>query len=277
MNPLRALDEIVLPRLARGLRRIVGAVPGVGMGAGSRSLIGVAVLSLVAIGATAIYVKTRPAPVDDTTGDVVRVGVSDGDKVADYLAQTRSELTSLARSGTGETVALVSFDAYREPAALPALLAGVTTVRVYARVPLPKVQTEIVSFPVHTLAADVPAAMKRTATTKERAATEAEQLAAGLNGSGAKEAELRAFYRQDAQVSRAEAGAYRRLCACTYGAVVRADAAALTRLAQREGVRVVDAAPESRRLNRTVFLPLQPEQLLVVTPPADGTLPAPTN
>jgi len=276
MKPFRVLDEIVVPRLARGMRRIGGAVPGVGRAAGSRSLVGVAVLSLVAIGATAFYVRSRPAPVDETTGDVVRVGASDGDSVKGYVAGTRSELASLARSGAGETVALVSFDAYREPAALPPLLADVTTVRVYARVPLSKVQTEIVSFPVHTLAADVPAAMKRTATSKERAAREAEHLADGLSGSSAQEKELRAFYLQDARVSRAEAAAYRTLCACTYGAVVRADAAALTKLAQRKGVRVVDAAPESRRLDRTVFLPLQPEQLVVITPPVDGALPTPT-
>jgi hypothetical protein len=37
---------------------------------------------------------------------------------------------------------------------------------------------------------------------------------------------------------------------------------------------VVDPAPEIRRLDRTVFLPLLPEQATVVAPPPDRSLPA---
>jgi hypothetical protein len=237
---------------------------------------GVAVLALVVAGATAVHLRSRPAPVDESTGDVVRVGPSDGDQISAYEAQSRSEIEALVVSGAGATTTLVSFESYVDPSALVPLLGGVTPVRVYARVPLPDVQTEIVFFPVHTLAADVPAAMKRTAETKERAARDADQAADGLTGSGAQEAELRAFYRRDAQVSRAEASSYRQLCSCVYGAVVRAEPARLVELARREGLRVVDPAPESRRLDRTVFLPLQPEQRGVVSPPADSSLPSPT-
>jgi hypothetical protein len=71
-------------------------------------------------------------------------------------------------------------------------------------------------------------------------------------------------------VSAAEADGYRRHCACAYAAVVRADAAALTGLADRSGVRAVDPAPAVNRLDRTVFLPPLPEQSGVAGPP-DGT------
>lgn len=276
MNPLRALDERVLPRLARGLVRIGGLVPGGGRGsAGSRMLLGGAVLSVLAVAATAVYLTERPAPVDETIGDVVRVGAAEGDQVGAYVATSRSELASLA-GRSGDMHALVSFASYVEPGALAGLLGDIPTVRVYARVPLPNVQTEIVSFPVHTLTADVPAAMKRTAVRKERLADESDQAAAGLTGTAERERTLRTFYQQDAKANRAEAAAYRKLCGCVYAAVVRAAPRRLAELAKRTGVRVVDAAPEASRLDRTVFLPLQPEQLTVVSPPSDAALPSPT-
>src|SRR5918995_2076240 len=161
MNPLRKLDETVLPRLARGLGRIADALGRVGRGplGGRPVLVGAAVLALVALGATVVTVRARPAPLDQYTGDVVRVGASDGDQVPAYLAKSRSELAALANTRAAETHALVSLGSYLEPAVLAGLLADVTTVRVYARVPLPDVQTEIVAFGVNTLAADVPAAM----------------------------------------------------------------------------------------------------------------------
>ncbi len=274
MNPFRALDEIVLPRLARGLRRIAGV--GRGPESSRRGVAGAVVLALIGVGATAMYMRSRPEPIDETTGDVVRVGVSEGDQVPVYVQAARSEVAALVAKGGGETVALVSLSGYTAPSKLTPLLDGVTPVRAYARVPLPDVQTEIVFFPVNTVAADVPAAMKRTAAAKELAARGADQAAAALSGSSTKEKELRGFYVRDATVSRAEAAAYRDLCACVYGVVVRAVPARLDALSKRPGVRVVDPAPESQRIDRTVFLPLQPEQKVVVKPPPDSAYPSPT-
>jgi hypothetical protein len=275
VNVFRRLDDRVLPRLARGLGRIADAVSGVGRGPhGARPVLGgAAVLAVLAVFGTLLYAESRPAPVDETTADVVRVGAAEGDQVAAYQARARSELAALTARPDGEVPALVSFASYVEPAVLAGLLDGVTTVRAFARVPLPDVQTEIVGLSVHTVAVDVPAEMKRAALRKERAAAEAAEYAAALGGGSAREKELRTFYERDAAVRRAEAAAYQRLCPCVYAAVVRATPAALTTLAGRNGVRVVDPAPESTRLDRTVFLPLQPEQITVVTPPADGALP----
>lgn len=277
MNPLRLLDERVLPRLARGLVRIADAVTGLGRGAGSgrRLLLGGASLAVVGAVATSLYLRSQPARVDETVGDVVRVGAVEGVRVAAYAGASKSELTNLLSSRTGDTYALVSFASNVEPAQLPGLLADTRTVRVYARVPLPDVQTEIVMLPVNTLAVDVPAGMKRTAAEKERIAAESVRSADGLRGGGERERTLRAFYQEDAEINRAEAASYRRLCACVYAAVVTATPVRLQQLAARRGVRVVDPAPEVRRLDRTVFLPLQPEQTTVVSPPVDSALPTP--
>lgn len=277
MNPFRLLDERVLPRLARGLGRIADGLTrfGRGEGSGRRLLFGAATLSVIAVLATSLYLGSQPGPVDETVGDVVRVGAAEGVQVATYRKGAESELAGLLSRRTSDTYALVSFGSYQEPTLLSGLLAGVRTVQVYLRVPLPDVQTEIVSLPVNTLDTDVRAGMKRTADRKDRTAAESDRAAKGLGGDGQRERALRAFYQQDADVNRSEAEAYRRLCACAYAAVVVATPVRLKQLAGRAGVRVVDPAPEVRRLNRTVFLPLLPEQAVVVRPPRDRKLPAP--
>jgi hypothetical protein len=62
------------------------------------------------------------------------------------------------------------------------------------------------------------------------------------------------------RIDRVPAAGYRGLCACLYAAVVRATPAALDVVAARPEVRIVDPAPEVRRLDATVFLPPLPEQ-----------------
>ncbi len=237
----------------------------------------VSALVAVAIVFTGLYLGNQPAPADDTTGEVVRVGAAEGDEVPAYLERSRTKLSGLTGQRTEETYALVSFGTYVAPSAVPALVRGVTPLRAYARVPLPNVQTEIVSFPVHTVAVDVPAGMKRTADRKDALAKDAEAAAASLSGEGERERGLRTAYQEDAKVIRAEAAAYRRLCPCVYSAVVKATPAKLQQLATRAGIRVVDPAPEARRLDRTVFLPLQPEQTAVVSPPVDIAVPPTPN
>jgi hypothetical protein len=87
---------------------------------------------------------------------------------------------------------------------------------------------------------------------------------------------LRQAYETAAAVADAEAHAYRGQCACVFAAVVRGDPAALHRIAGRDEVRVVDPAPEVRRLDRVEFRPPLPEQQ-VTTPagPRSATAPAP--
>jgi hypothetical protein len=271
-SPLRALDERVLPRLTRGVNRVLGRSP-----SGSRRgrLLGsTALLGVVAVVAAAVYVSGDAPPPDRSVGDIVRVGAVEGVRVAQYTDVARAELRALVSSGTAETYALVSLRGYATPEGLLPVLGDVETVRAFVRLPLPGVQTPIVSFAVRTPSADIPAAMARIAADREAAAREDEKAAAELSADDPKERQLRQFYTGSVALDRTEAEAYRNRCACVYAVVVRATPLRLQQFATRAGVRVVDVAPEVRRLDRTVFLPLLPEQTTVVAPPPDHALPA---
>jgi hypothetical protein len=290
-RPLRALDERVLPRLARGLSRILGWSgsttagpastgvsapvddPSVGGGRRARVLGVLAVVSVATVVATAVYLTSDTPPSDLTVGEVVRVGAVEGDQVSLYTDRARAELGALVSAGTAETYALVSLRGYATPGGVVPVLRDVETVRAFVRLPIAQVQTPIVSFAVRRPAVDIAASMARVAAQREAAALEDEKTAAGLSGEDPRERELQAFYTGNARLDRAEAAAYREGCACVYAVVVRATPVRLAELASRAGVRVVDPAPEVRRLDRTVFLPLLPEQTAVVTPPPDQSLP----
>ena len=253
----------VLSRLGRGARRL------------SRSWTALVTLVLV-VGLVVVSYRagTRTAPVDDTVGNAPRVGPAGGSRADAYLSAASAELSRLPAATP--VWALVGFADYRRPDALPALLAGYSVRRVVARVPLPGVQTQLVTLVVDRLAVDVPAGMNRIASEKEGAA---ESAAAAAKTAGS--AELAKVYTSEADVERREATAYRQLCACVYAAVVHATPDRLRTLAQQPGVRVVDPAPEVTRLDRATFVPLLPEQSGTVGPPSDNsagpsTTPSPT-
>jgi hypothetical protein len=233
-----------------------------------------AVLGVVAVVGTAVLTSRDAPPPDDTVGDVVRVGAAEGDRVALYADRARAELGALVANSTAETYALVSLRDYRTPAGVVPMLTDVEATRVFVRLPLPQIQTAIESFGVRTPAVDIPVALRRIADRRVADAAQDEQTAARLSAGDAQERELREFYTGSARLDRAEAAAYRQGCACVYAVVVRATPVRLVALARRAGVRVVDPAPEIRRLDRTVFLPLLPEQATVVAPPPDRSLPA---
>ncbi|MFG1923765.1 hypothetical protein [Cryptosporangium sp. NPDC048952] len=253
----------VLARLGRGARRL------------SRSWTALVTLVLVvALVVVAYRAGTRTAPVDDTVGNVPRVGPADGQQVDAYRSAASAELAGL--SAGAPVWALVGLADYQRPDALPALFDGYPVNRVVARVPLPGVQTQLVTLVVDRLAVDVPAGMNRVASEKERAAADATSAA-----KSAATADLATVYTSAADLQRREAAAYRQLCACVYAAVVRATPDRLRALAQRPGIRVVDAAPEVTRLDRAAFAPLLPEQSGTVGPPSDNsagpsTTPSPT-
>lgn len=253
----------VLHRLGRGARRLSRSW--------TASITLVLVIGLVVVAGRA---GTRTAPVDDTVGNVPRIGPTDGAQVGAYLSASSAELAALP-AGT-PVWALVGLSGYQRPDALPALLTGYSVRRVVTRVPLPGVQTQLVTLVVDRLAVDVPAGMSRIAAEKEGAAE-----SAGSAARTAGSADLAEVYTSIADVQRREATAYRQLCACVYAAVVRASPAQLRTLAQRPGVRVVDPAPEVTRLDRATFVPLLPEQSGTVGPPSDNsagpsTTPSPT-
>ncbi|GGM38440.1 hypothetical protein GCM10011608_23870 [Micromonospora sonchi] len=265
---LRQLDQLLLPRLATVLARLAQApVRG--------SLLGwVAVLSCSAVLCTAMLATGGPPVPDRTVGEVTRVGVADGDSIPGYERAAAADLAALngdAASGDG-TYALVSLADYLTPQSLATVVGDVRVAAVFGRVPLPERQTEIVRIPAQRLPEDVMAGMAMLAERKEREAADYRSRAAALGGGGPPERELRQLYESGARIAAQEAAAYRAGCACVYALVVRDTTTMLRGVATRPGVRVVDPAPEVRRLERTVFTPPLPEQWDVARPPVDRDL-----
>ena len=229
-------------------------------------------LTVVAAGivllATLWASRREAAPVEDAS-EVVKVGVVQGQPVGGYLQSSQTELAGLtdpSAPATGDTWALVSLDDYVAPGRLPTLLEGTTVAQVYTRVPLTAVRTQVVRIPVYRLPADVLSGMLDAALQRDREQAEYQQLARRLEAGGATPERARRAYRTAADTAAAEASAYRTGCSCVFAAVVRATPAVLRGVGQRDGVRMVDPAPEVRRLDRTEFRPPLPEQI--------GTIPA---
>ena len=240
---LADLDRVLLARIAR-----------VAAGRKPRGLTLAACLLAAAAIATAAWQADRAAPADLPPGDVVRVGLGHGDSLSGYAESSRRELQARVDAGAPESYALVSFSEYLPPERLTAVLAGVTLTTVYARVPLPGEQTEIVRIPATKVPVDVVLGMDQVAARKAR---EAADYRAKL--AGEKDVNLAEVYRAGAARAAAEHDAYASYCACTYAAVVRATPAMLAQVAERPGVRIVDPAPEVHRLDLAVFLPPRPD------------------
>ncbi|MFI5838408.1 hypothetical protein ACIA8K_01645 [Catenuloplanes sp. NPDC051500] len=260
---LRRLDDRLLPPLGRGMARL-GRTP-----ARLKILTGAAVAASTAVLLTAVWAADqRPPSGDQTVGDVVRVGVAEGGSIPDYLDGAARELAALSDPAAG--YALVTFTEYLGPDRLAGALDGRAAAVVVGRVPLPRVQTEIVRIAVQRLPADLLGGMAVIADRKDKEAADYKRLSAKLTGDSAQEVELRTVYDSGAKVSAAEAVSFRDGCSCFYAAVIRATPAELAELAERPGIRAVDPAPELVRLDRAVLLPPLPEQTDVVKPPVDG-------
>jgi hypothetical protein len=266
---LRRIDRRVLPPLAEAIDRL---------GRGARRL-RLMLLALLAAGAAlavaAVVTGGRPPVGDPTVGDVVRVGVAQGQSIPDYLDATGRELRAMltASPPADQVYALVTLSAYLAPDRVTPVVGGLAVSAVYARVPLPEIQTEIVRIDAFRVPEDVIAGMAQVAVRKDGEALDYRDLLGKLTGPDAQERDLRAVYASGARVAEAAAEAYRRQCSCVYAVIVRAEPAALARLASRAEVRGVDPAPEVRRLDRAVFLPPLPEQIDMARSPADKVLP----
>ncbi|WP_051800011.1 hypothetical protein [Catenuloplanes japonicus] len=260
---LRRLDDRLLPPLGRGMARL-GRTP-----ARLKVLTGAAVAASTAVLLTAVWAADRRPPSgDQTVGDVVRVGVAEGDSIPGYAAASASELAVLVDPTA--MYALVSFTGYLAPDRVTTALDGRVVAMVVGRVQLDRTQTEIVRIAVQRLPADLVGGMAVIAERKDKEAADYRRLSAKLTGDSAQERELRTVYDSGAKVSSDEAAAYRDGCSCFYAAVIRATPVEMTELAKRPGIRVVDPAPELVRLDRAVLLPPLPEQTDVVRPPVDG-------
>jgi hypothetical protein len=239
-------------------------------------------LTIVAAGvvllATLWMSRREAAPVEDAS-EVVKVGVVQGQPVGGYLQSSHTELAALtdpSAPAAGDTWALISLDDYVSPGRLPTLLEGTTVAQVYTRVPLAAVRTQVVRVPVYRLPADVLSGMLDAALQRDREQAEYQQLARRLNAAGATQERARRAYETAAGTAGQEAAAYRSGCSCVFAAVVRATPAVLRGVGERAGVRVVDPAPEVRRLDRTEFRPPLPEQTGTI-PVEPGRSPAVPN
>ncbi|MEU7902411.1 hypothetical protein [Actinoplanes sp. NPDC049118] len=252
----------MLPPLNRGLPRI-GMSP-----ARLRVMTGLALGAAAALLVTVVWVADRGPEMPDPTGDVVRVGVVEGQSVAGYLRSSRGELAALLPSSgspaAGETWALVSLRDYLAPDRLQAVLEGIPVAQVYARAPLEGMRTQVVKVPVYRMPQDVVAGMLNAALARDQEQADYRKLGAELQGEGPNEIRLRRAYDTAARTAASEAAAYRAHCACVFAAVVRAAPPMLEGLAGRPEVRAVDPAPEVRSLDRTEFRPVLPEQTVLV-------------
>lgn len=277
MRPQRILshlDQVVVPRLARGFARLRGS------GRQGKILTAVGLAATAAVLVVAVLATHNPSPQKgaEAPDGTVHVGVAQGQSIPGYVNSSRQELQALVGKGNGtpvEVYALISLRAYLAPDRLTPVLGGVAVAEVYARVPLPQAQTQIVRIPAYKIPDDVVSGMRQVAARKEAEADEMRQLAAKLSEVNAAEDKLRSTYLDEATVALSEATAYRSACTCVYAAVVRATPAVLEQMAARPEVRAVDPAPEVLRLDQAVFLAPLPEQQDTVLP-TPTAVPSPT-
>ena len=243
-----------------------------------RVMTGFAIVSAGALLLAVVWSAQRDARPGDEPGDMVRVGVVQGQSVPGYLRAARAEMDALtgpSAPAVADVWALVSLDAYVDPGRLPDLLDGSAVAQVYARVPLPGVRTQTVRIPAARIPGDVAAGMLDAALERDQEQAEYLQLGRRLRGDPQSDERARQAYAVAARTAGEEAAGYRSFCACVFAAVVHAAPAGLAGIEGRAGVRSVDPAPEVYRLDRAEFRPPLPEQVGTV-PAEPSAAPVPT-
>ena len=208
---------------------------------------------LVAFGAAVVAAGQREPDPPPLPG-VERLGPEPGEPVSRYLARAA---ISLPARGTGPAWALVQLEDHLDAATAARLTRDVRLSRVVLRVPLPRVQTALLTRPVpgQRPVEEVAAAMRSTAGDRQAVAAPATAGRAG-------------------EVAAAEARRLREGCACVVALLVRGDRAALERLATRRQVRAVHAARVGTPPQGLALAPLLPEQREAAGPvPDDGAVP----
>ncbi|AVH24400.1 hypothetical protein C5E43_02795 [Nocardia cyriacigeorgica] len=206
---------------------------------------GVVVVVLIAVGAM------QPPRSEGVSTD--RLGPEQGESVADYLARARD---SLSGTDVAEHWALVSFTEYQTPQRLPELAGGLRIGRVLYQVPLPRVQTQLVTV-------QVPATEEVVLRSAEDAAW---QLLDQLRRGSVDE--------RTEKIITVSAARLRDGCACAVGLVVRGTLDQLRNLAARNGIRAVQALPADAVAGAFAVVPLPPDATGVVGPaPDDGPVP----
>ena len=206
---------------------------------------------LVVVLVVAVVVAGRPGEPLPVTG-VQRLGPEAGEPVAGYLRRAGA---SLPATESGSVWALVQLEGYLKPGRAAELVQGVRLSRVVLRVPLPRVQTALITrdLPGQRPVAELTEALRSAA--RDRTAVAAREVP------GSRPAAVAA-----AEATRLHAG-----CACVLALLVFGDGAALHAVAVRPGVRAVHAALPDTPIQDVAISPLLPEQVDTAGPvPDDG-------
>ncbi|WP_280235308.1 hypothetical protein [Nocardia cyriacigeorgica] len=216
------------------------------MRAAFAATVAVVVVVLIVVGAG------QPPRSDGVSTD--RLGPEQGETVPDYLVRARDSLTG---TDTGERWALVSFTEYQTPQQLPGRAGGLRVGRVLYQVPLPRVQTQLVTV-------QVPAGDEVVLRSAEDAAWQLrDQLSRSVY------VDERTEKVTTVSVDRLRAG-----CACAVGLIVRGNSDQLRNLATQNGIRAVEALPADAVAGGFAIVPLLPDATGTVAPsPDDGPVP----
>ncbi|WP_228539799.1 hypothetical protein [Nocardia sp. XZ_19_385] len=186
-----------------------------------------------------------------------RLGPEQGETVADYLARAQDSLNG---ADSDEHWALVSFTTELAPAAIPAHSGGIRIGQVLHRVPIPRVQTPIVTVGVP--AGDAVAIASATNAAWQLQTQLDRDEALGI-------LDDRTLRATSVTISRLRAG-----CPCTVGLVIRGTLPQLRTLAATTNIRAVEALPADAVDGHFAVTPLLPEHTDTITPtPDDGPVP----
>jgi hypothetical protein len=225
--------------------------------------IAIAVVLLVGTG-TAFVRQEAPQPppsvadiIDGAAADTgpLRLGPEEGTLATDYRAQAD---VSVARAvdRPGKRTALLSLEAYRTPAQLQQLMAGVQVRRVYLRAP--QGGKDAGQFPVE-IGNDLLADLRNGYAQVVRNRQEIRESYLGYVATTNNDKPFQQLYQSLATAAEREAKAFATDCACVFAAVIDADVTALLALRPKPGVRALEVAERTVGLRDAVILPLLPE------------------
>lgn len=201
-----------------------------------------------------------PAATGSSPAGVQRLGPEAGESVADYLRRAGA---SLPGGNAGPVWALVQLDSYLAPKPAAQLASGVQLSRVILRVPLPRVQTALITR-------DLPGQQPGTGLTEALLIAAMESAAQNRLAAASRQVPRE----RSAVVAAAEAAQLGSGCACVLALLVRGDGDALRAVSVHSGVRAVHAASPDTRIWDIAISPLLPEQVDLAGPvPDDGPVP----
>jgi hypothetical protein len=185
---------------------------------------------------------------------VQRLGPEAGEPVAAYLRRASASLPA----GDSAHWALVQLDSYLTPDRAAELARGVRLSKVVFRVPLPRLQTALITR-------DLPGQRPVAELAQAQQSAAVQRLAASRTAPESRRA----------AVAAAEAAQLYRGCACVLALVVYGDGDALRMVAARPGARAVQAALPDTTIQDLAISPLLPEQTEIAGPvPDDGPAPS---